>query len=578
MQTNIREKDYTTRRGELSAYGRAVNSSRLLRYLLIGFGALTAILLVLALLLLPQAFATARIVIVLAIATLLTGLIIIWRVTREHFIDPDFAFRKWLQQVCDGELGARIELPTSHRHYKELDFHTRNLASALRQLSTDMESLVDSQTQRLENQNRVLELLFQVTSDVAGELDLQSVLDTVCTHLSRWLSDAQVAAYLLEPSSGKLKLQAASVNDKQIFAIERALSDLPDSEVLGDGATGVIALQKHNGIINCDSGRQWLRIPIYKLDEVAGMVEVVVDSEMDISHESIADQNVSEQSTISDQSTISSQSNTKARIADKESQRIFRTVSEQLSMFVARESALESAHNARLIKERSELGAEIHDSLAQTLLAARYQTSLLRESLQKTAPIYNDVVRIEGMIDEANGEVRGLIGEYRKPLSEHRYTDTIQKLIDDFNRDSPIEVFFQLDNPNIRFTAREDSVIERIVGEALVNAKKYANPTMIRVYVHVEPSGMRNVLIEDDGIGFCMEESEGVAAATTGQELTTRNSIVQQSSGDAGNQIGLSIMRDRALSIGAILNIESEPGEGTRVFLKLPPLVLTEEG
>jgi len=75
-----------------------------------------------------------------------------------------------------------------------------------------------------------------------------------------------------------------------------------------------------------------------------------------------------------------------------------------------------------------------------------------------------------------------------------------------------------------------------------------------------------------------MEESEGVAAATTGQELTTRNSIVQQSSGDAGNQIGLSIMRDRALSIGAILNIESEPGEGTRVFLKLPPLVLTEEG
>jgi len=36
-------------------------------------------------------------------------------------------------------------------------------------------------------------------------------------------------------------------------------------------------------------------------------------------------------------------------------------------------------------------------------------------------------------------------------------------------------------------------------------------------------------------------------------------------------------MRDRALSIGAILNIDSEPGEGTRVFLKLPPLVLSPE-
>jgi len=102
------------------------------------------------------------------------------------------------------------------------------------------------------------------------------------------------------------------------------------------------------------------------------------------------------------------------------------------------------------------------------LLAARYQTSLLRESLQKASPVYNDVVRIEGMIDEANVEVRGLIGEYRKPLTEHRYADTIQNVIDDFNHDSHIEVFFQLDNPNIRFTAREDSVVERIVGEALV--------------------------------------------------------------------------------------------------------------
>jgi len=165
MRANVQEKDYTTRRGELSAYGRAVNSSRLLRYLLVGLGTLTIVLLVCALLLLPPSFSNARIVIVLAIATLVTGFVCIWKIAREHFIDPDLAFRKWLQQVCDGELSARIELPTTHRHYKELDFHTRNLASALRQLSTDMESLVDTQTLRLEN-HLIESHLIKVTSAI----------------------------------------------------------------------------------------------------------------------------------------------------------------------------------------------------------------------------------------------------------------------------------------------------------------------------------------------------------------------------------------------------------------------------
>ena len=41
-----------------------------------------------------------------------------------------------------------------------------------------------------------------------------------------------------------------------------------------------------------------------------------------------------------------------------------------------------------------------------------------------------------------------------------------------------------------------------------------------------------------------------------------------------GDHIGLSIMRDRALSIGAILDIDSEPGEGTRISMKLPPVAL----
>jgi two-component system nitrate/nitrite sensor histidine kinase NarX len=53
------------------------------------------------------------------------------------------------------------------------------------------------------------------------------------------------------------------------------------------------------------------------------------------------------------------------------------------------------------------------------------------------------------------------------------------------------------------------------------------------------------LLVEDDGVGFRLPETGG----------------------QAGEHIGLSIMRERARRLGAELRIESEPEEGTRVEL-----------
>jgi len=519
------EIDYTSRRGELSAFGRATNSARTLRYLLAGVAVAGTLVLLLAFLL--SGNLRIQIILLLAICVLLAGLLIIWNYNKSHFIDPDLAFRKWLQQVCDGELEAGIGLPKSHRHFKELDFHTRNLTSSLRNLSTDMESLVDSQTHRLENQNHVLELLFQLTSNVAGQLDLQSVMNTVCRHMSSWLNNSDAAAYMLEGDS--LKLYAASGPNHSYYKNNRRASDLPgaDNAELENPASSLEFKESTDtGIDIAFSEMQVLKIPIFRDAEITGMVEIYA-----------TDRNIP---------------------TTKGSRRVFWTVSEQLSLFVLRDSALETAHNARLLRERTRLGADLHDSLAQTLFATGYQVKMLRESLSSSSE-KDHALRIEEMISEANAEIRDLIGEYRQPLHEHRPAQAIKKLIDDFNNTSEIEVYFQLNDLEILFTAREDTVVQRIIGEALNNAKKYSNASTMRVYIRTESSGARSILIEDDGEGFCASE------------------IANDPTGIEGNHIGLSIMHDRALSIGAILTIESELDEGTRVFLKLPPLALSED-
>lgn len=540
-------KDYRVRRGAISAYGRALASSKQLRWLILTVG---AGLLILSALIWNTASATLSLVFlcVLVIA-IVVGLWVIYRHVKSHFIEPDLAFRIWLQQVCDGELDATIGLDKEHRHYKELNFHTRNLTTSLRRLSDDMDSLVESQTQRVNDQKRVLELLFKLTTDVSGETEDEMAFATVCDHLAEWFEHATVSCYLSD-AVGTVPITTATNVDQtalRCVAIRQAHSGAGEigasvTEVDGSAAdfgASVVDIRHGKSLTieqiprqittaepadRADINQRW--VPFFAGDEPAGVLIVDIET-----------------------------AKHKQRI---ETRRVLTTVSEQLSLFCSKKLVQEQILESRLSRDRNELAAEIHDSLAQTLLAVRYQATLLSEKIetQSDRQLKQDILKIRGTIEEANEEIRGLIREYRYPLSEHRYADSLQLEIELFNQSTSTPVFFQSDDPQIRFTPREESVVRRIVGESLNNAKKYANASMVRVLLQRTSSGMRRILIEDDGIGF-----DNLEPSTT------------PASNDTGKQIGLTIMRERALSIGANLIIDSEPGEGTRIAITMPPMI-----
>lgn len=508
------QTDYRTRRGELSAFGRAYNSATSLTRIQILF---IGLLLLAGLLALIGGSGWGRALAVLG-SLLGIGAVLVTRAyTNLNFIEPDLAFRKWIQQVCDGDLESRIDLPESHRHYKELDFHTRNIALSLNRLSTDMEALVDSQTIRLEYQNRCLELLFRVTADVTGEVDRDRMYQTVCRHLCDWFGNARVAVAQVE--AAQLVWLVVERSDKwSSAAVPRVQpgTDAPESLRVDS-----IAYNSNNS-----TNQFQVVLPVFDSGVLTSVIEI---NARDF-----------------------------APVSRRELDRVLTTVSEQVSLYFAKQTAQLQLQQAQMVRDRNELAADIHDSLAQTLLAARYQASMLRESLNSEQapafPVISDAVsRIEGSIGAANQEVRGLIHEYRRPLAEHRYADSIEETIDRFRGASDLQVFFQTDDTLISFTPREESVVQRIIAEALVNAEKYSGGSMVRVYLQSESSGVRRVLIEDDGQGFDVEQ------------------VTHKAGGSTGEHIGLSIMHERALGIGAILTIESEPGEGTRVMLEIPP-------
>ena len=525
-------EDYRTRRGEISAYGRAYASARRFNWLIVATGA--ALLLLSALLLFVGSGLLSLLLAAVLVIVVVAGLWSIHRHVKNHFIEPDLAFRLWLQRVCDGELDATIGLDKEHQHYKELNFHTTNLATSLSRLSDDMDSLVESQTQRVTDQKRVLELLFNLTTEVAGEAHDEEAFATVCELLAEWFEDATVSCYLSSAGMPVL-IGAETTVDKtalRCVAIRRAGPEAGVNTVdSGQGRQLTIEqiprqITAVEPVENPHISQRW--VPFFAGDDPAGVLIVDIDT-----------------------------SEHRQRI---ETRRVLTTVSEQLSLLRSKKLVQEQTLEARLSSDRNELAAEIHDSLAQTLLAVRYQATLLSEKIeaQHDTQLHQDIVKIRNTIEEANEEIRGLIREYRYPLSEHRYADSLQLEIEQFNQSTDMPVFFQSDDAQIRFTPREESVVRRIIGEALNNSHKYAGASMIRILLQRTTTGMRRILIEDDGVGFDNIESASPAVPAAN---------------DNGKQIGLTIMRERAISIGANLLIDSEPGEGTRIAITMPPLI-----
>jgi signal transduction histidine kinase len=100
-----------------------------------------------------------------------------------------------------------------------------------------------------------------------------------------------------------------------------------------------------------------------------------------------------------------------------------------------------------------------------------------------------------------------------------------------------------------RLPPEVETAIYRIVQEAMTNAAKYAAPARVSVLLQAR-GGQLSVIVEDDGRGFDVQQ---VLAADAGQ-----------------SKLGLYGMQERAELVGGHLEVESEPGAGTTVYLRVP--------
>ena len=221
-------------------------------------------------------------------------------------------------------------------------------------------------------------------------------------------------------------------------------------------------------------------------------------------------------------------------------QTLSRRTEEQLEAF--------GAHTTR--KERDRLSGELHDSLAQTLASVRMQVRLLDATLQRgdEAQAWQELEKIQDGLEEADRELRELIEHFRAPVDEGGLAPALERAVERFRRACPeVRALLQTRWEGLELPDEAEFQLARVAQEALANVRKHARARTVRVLLAGDAaSGHCRLLVEDDGVGF---KTPAADAAD-------------------GGHIGLGLLRDRAARLGGRLQIESEPGEGTRVALE----------
>jgi signal transduction histidine kinase len=231
--------------------------------------------------------------------------------------------------------------------------------------------------------------------------------------------------------------------------------------------------------------------------------------------------------------------------------RLLEGIGERVAPAIAIARLHERVLDGAVVDERLRLAHELHDGLAQVLGYINTQTLAVRKLLSagRTEAAREELAAMEAAARDVYGDIREAILGLRVALPREGLVAGVRQYVDGYRAmtgaDISIETRGELDD--VVLTSSAEIQLVRIVQEALSNMRKHAGAAHGRILVSAE-DGVLEVSVSDDGRGFD-------PGATTARGWP---------------RFGLQTMRERALAVGGLLEIDSSPGRGTTVSVRIP--------
>jgi signal transduction histidine kinase len=219
------------------------------------------------------------------------------------------------------------------------------------------------------------------------------------------------------------------------------------------------------------------------------------------------------------------------------------TLADQLAIAIQNSELYEQAQELATVQERQRLARDLHDAVSQTLFSSCLIAEVLPRLWEK------DPQEGRRRMQELQRQTKGALAEMRMLLLELRPAtlleaplgELLHHLTDAFISRAGIPASLAIEGDE-HLPGEVQVALYRIAQETLNNAVKHSQASEVRLRCRLA-QGEAEIEIQDDGVGF--EPAEV-----------------------GGDHLGLDIMTERAVAVGAELDVRSRPGGGTSVRVR----------
>ncbi len=210
--------------------------------------------------------------------------------------------------------------------------------------------------------------------------------------------------------------------------------------------------------------------------------------------------------------------------------------------------------------ERARFARELHDGAIQSLIAVEMQLDVLRRQSGTQSPVVNsELGRIQKLLREEVLKLRELMQAMKSfEVNAERLLGFISDTVERFRRETGIAAEFVSELERVELPQKVCRELARIVQESLVNVRKHSGAHNVLVRL-AQRAGNLQLTVEDDGQGFAFSGRLSEA------ELETTGK-------------GPAVIRERVRLLAGELTIESNPGHGARLEVRIPPMRKSTHG
>jgi ligand-binding sensor domain-containing protein/signal transduction histidine kinase len=235
---------------------------------------------------------------------------------------------------------------------------------------------------------------------------------------------------------------------------------------------------------------------------------------------------------------------TRPNALNEDNIRLFTALVQRASLSIANMELFEQTKDLAVMEERNRLARDLHDSAKQKAFAALAQLGTANGLWSVRAEgVQSHLKEAETLVYEVIQELTFLIQEiYPIALQEKGLPTTLREYVYEWENRNDAEVNLTVRDERVLPLDTEQAVY-RVIQEALANISRHSRAKRVDISLVYNPDSLQ-VNVADDGCGFDMNQK--------------------------AKGLGFRSMRDRINSVRGNIQIQSAPGQGTRLIVQLP--------